>query len=66
MSFIKKKTKKSLIKRFRGKKMKHFHAYTSHLAYSKSTKRKRHLKKGNFLNITDLKRLKKVIYWKNL
>lgn len=58
---IKLKTKKSLIKRIKltsSGQIKVGHAYTSHLAATKSKKQKRHLSKQNIMNQTDVKRLK--------
>lgn len=64
MPALKFRSKKSAQKRFkilsRGI-VKHHHAYTSHLAYSKSTKQKRHLRKDSFLDKSDWKRLKKML-----
>ncbi|CAG8632887.1 23401_t:CDS:2, partial [Racocetra persica] len=56
-------SKSSLTKRFKkvGKKLKHWHAYTSHLAYSKTPKQKRHLRKSSLLDKSDWQRLKKII-----
>ena len=62
---VKVKSKRAATKRFKilptSKKIKRWHAYTSHLAYSKSTKQKRHLRKSSLLNKSDWKRLKKII-----
>jgi large subunit ribosomal protein L35 len=59
------KSKKALNKRFKvlskGKNLKHWHSNTSHLAYSKSNKQRRHLKKSSLVNKTDWKRLRKMI-----
>lgn len=40
---------------------KRWHANTSHLACSKTSKRKRHLRKSSFLSKSDWKRLRKVL-----
>jgi len=64
MSVTKFHSKRSLTKRFKTLskgKLKHWRAYTSHLAYSKSTKQKRHLRKSSLLDSTDWKRLKKMV-----
>jgi large subunit ribosomal protein L35 len=64
MSAIKHHSKKALVKRFKALskgKLKHWRAYTSHLAYSKSTKQKRHLRKSSLLDSSDWKRLKKMV-----
>jgi len=64
MSTIKSRSKKALVKRIKvlsSGKIKHWSAYTSHLAYNKTTKQKRHLRKSSLLNKSDWKRLKKVI-----
>jgi len=56
MTKVKSHSKKSLQKRFKilaNGKLKHRHAYTSHLAYSKSTKQKRHLRKSSLLDSSD-------------
>lgn len=37
------------------------HAYTSHLAPRKSTKQKRHLKKGTVVSNSDYKRIKSLL-----
>lgn len=58
------RSKTSLVKRFKvlpSGKLKHWHAYTSHLAYSKSTKQLRHLRKSSLLNSGDYQRLKKML-----
>ncbi|CAG8765156.1 3936_t:CDS:2 [Gigaspora margarita] len=50
---IKLRSKSSILKRFKksanGHNLRHWHAYTSHLAYSKTTKQRRHLQKNNWL-----------------
>jgi len=56
-STVKLRSKRTLTKRFkilpkRGS-LKHWHSHTSHLAYSKSTKQKRHLRKSCLLDISD-------------
>lgn len=64
MSSIKPRSKKALVKRIKilaNGKIKHWSAYTSHLAYNKTTKQKRHLRKSSLLNKSDWRRLKKVI-----
>jgi large subunit ribosomal protein L35 len=64
MSSIKSRSKKSLVKRIKvlaNGKIKHWSAYTSHLAYNKTTKQKRHLRKSSFLSKSDWKRLKRLI-----
>lgn len=61
---IKLRSKKTLNKRFKviaGGQLKHWHAYTSHLAYSKSPKQKRHLRKSALLDSSDWQRVKKVV-----
>jgi len=62
---VKFRSKRTLKKRFKilSKKgsLKHWHSHTSHLAYSKSTKQKRHLKKSCLLGASDWKRLKKMV-----
>ena len=61
---VKLRSKKSLNKRFKvlaAGQLKHGHAYHSHLAASKSPKRKRHLRKNALLNNSDRKRLKKML-----
>jgi len=55
------KTKSALAKRVKrtgSGKLKRGCAYTSHLAQSKSTKQKRHLKKQRVISAGDSKRLK--------
>ncbi|WNE41095.1 MAG: 50S ribosomal protein L35 [Mycoplasmataceae bacterium] len=64
MSSIKSHSKKSLVKRVKilaSGKVKHWRAYTSHLAYNKTSKQKRHLRKSSLICKSDLKRLKKII-----
>jgi large subunit ribosomal protein L35 len=64
MSSIKSRSKKSLVKRIKvlaNGKIKHWSAYTSHLAYNKTTKQKRHLRKSSLLSKSDWKRLKRLI-----
>jgi len=54
------KTNKSAAKRFRKTatgKIKHNHAYTSHILTSKSTKRKRNLRRNSTLASGDQKRM---------
>ncbi|AQQ52833.1 50S ribosomal protein L35 [Planococcus lenghuensis] len=43
-------------------KVKRNRAYTSHLFANKSTKQKRHLRKGKLVSAGDLKRIKQLIY----
>ncbi|WP_434342131.1 50S ribosomal protein L35 [Mesomycoplasma hyopneumoniae] len=64
MSKIKFKTKSALKKRIKVTgtgKVKHRHAYRSHLAQSKTTKQKRQSRKSTLMNNSDFKRLKKLI-----
>jgi large subunit ribosomal protein L35 len=64
MSSIKSRSKKSLVKRIKvlaNGKIKHWSAYTSHLAYNKTAKQKRHLRKSSLLSKSDWKRLKRLI-----
>ena len=64
MPNLKFRSKKALTKRFKNLskgKLKHWRAYTSHLAYSKTTKQKRHLRKSSLLDSSDWKRLKKIV-----
>ena len=65
MSSYKIRSNKSLTKRLKPLskkgKIKHWSSHTSHLAYSKSTKQKRHLRKSSLLDPSDWKRLKKMI-----
>lgn len=64
MSKIKFKTKSALKKRIKVTgtgKVKHGHAYRSHLAQSKTTKQKRQSRKATLMNNSDFKRLKKLI-----
>ncbi|MDR1670418.1 MAG: 50S ribosomal protein L35 [Spiroplasmataceae bacterium] len=64
MSAIKPRSKKALVKRTKilaSGKVKHWRAYTSHLAYNKTTKQKRHLRKTSLLDKSDYKRIKKLI-----
>lgn len=54
------KTRKSVKKRFvktASGKLKHRHAFTSHILTSKAKKRKRQLRKRGYLNQTDQNRL---------
>lgn len=65
---LKMKTKKSLKKRIKitgTGKWKIAHAYTSHLAQSKTKKQKRHLRKYFLMNKTDKNRLKQLLQYKN-
>ncbi|AJR12034.1 50S ribosomal protein L35 [Mesomycoplasma dispar] len=64
MSKIKFKTKSALKKRIKitaSGKVKHGHAYRSHLAQSKTTKQKRQSRKATLMDSSDFKRLKKLI-----
>lgn len=64
MSKIKFKTKSALKKRIKitaSGKVKHGHAYRSHLAQSKTTKQKRQSRKATLMGSSDFKRLKKLI-----
>ncbi|RHZ35606.1 large ribosomal subunit protein bL35 [endosymbiont GvMRE of Glomus versiforme] len=69
MSVEKLRSKKSFTKRLRflskGRLIKHRHACTSHLAYSKSAKQKRHLRKHSLLNARDKKRIKNMVPYLN-
>jgi len=60
------KTHKGAQKRFKrtasGKLTRH-HAYTSHLAPRKTTKQKRHLKKGTLVSSSDFKRIKNLLVY---
>jgi large subunit ribosomal protein L35 len=60
------KTKRAAAKRFKrtgsGKLSRH-HAYTSHLAPRKTTKQKRHLKKGALVSDSDYKRIKDLLVY---
>ncbi|MEN3046620.1 MAG: 50S ribosomal protein L35 [Candidatus Hydrothermales bacterium] len=58
------KSKKAAKKRFRltkKGKVKHFHSFHSHLAGSKNAKRKRRLRKADYLEGEDAKRIKRLI-----
>ena len=58
------KTKKSAVKRFKitaKGKIKRYRAFHSHLAQSKSPKRKRRLRKQAYLAKEDAKRIKKIL-----
>lgn len=64
MTKIKLKTKSALKKRIKitaTGKVKHGHAYRSHLAQNKSTKQKRQSRKSTLMQSSDFKRLKKLI-----
>ena len=65
MSSYKIRSNKSLTKRLKPLskkgKIKHWSSHTSHLAYNKSTKQKRHLRKSSLLDPSDWKRLKRMI-----
>ena len=64
MSKIKLRSKKSICKRLKvlsSGKVKRWKSYTSHLAFNKTTKQKRHLKKSSLIHSSDWSRLKKVI-----
>ena len=55
------KSKRALMKRVKvnGKgNLKRWSAYTSHLSHNKSTKHKRHLRKADMVNASDVKRIK--------
>lgn len=55
------KTKKALAKRVKKNasgKLKRGHAYRAHLALNKTTKQKRHLRKGTTIHESDIKRIK--------
>ena len=59
------KTHRGAAKRFKKTgtgKVKRNRAYTSHLFANKSTKQKRHLRKGKLVSAGDLKRIKSLIY----
>lgn len=60
------KTHRGAAKRFKrtgtGKLTRH-HAYTSHLAPRKSTKQKRHLRKGTTVSKSDYKRIKNLLVY---
>lgn len=61
---LKFKTKKALAKRVKLSKTGKWirkSAYISHLAQNKTTKQKRHLKKGSQFSKSDIKRLKNLI-----
>lgn len=58
------KSKKALTKRIKVTatgKLIHKAAYTSHLAPRKTTKQKRHLRKGRLISASDYKRIKYLI-----
>ena len=58
------KTRKSVKKRFKktaSGKLKHRHAFTSHILTSKGKKRKRQLRKRGYLNQTDQNRMSALI-----
>ena len=60
------KTHRGAAKRFSktgSGKLKRHHAYTSHLAPRKTTKQKRHLKKGALVSNTDYKRIKTLLVY---
>jgi len=65
MSSYKLKSNSALAKRLKPLskkgKIKHWSSHTSHLAYNKSTKQKRHLRKSALLDPSDWKRLKKMV-----
>ncbi|AJC49930.1 50S ribosomal protein L35 [Mycoplasma flocculare] len=64
MPKIKLKTKSAIKKRVKVTatgKVKHGHAYRSHLAQSKTTKQKRQSRKATLMHSSDFKRLKKLI-----
>ncbi|EXU60980.1 50S ribosomal protein L35 [Mesomycoplasma ovipneumoniae] len=64
MPKIKLKTKSALKKRIKVTatgKIKHGHAYRSHLAQNKSTKQKRQSRKATLIDPSDYKRIKKLI-----
>ncbi|QVK17187.1 50S ribosomal protein L35 [Mycoplasmatota bacterium] len=46
-------------------KLSRHHAYTSHLAPRKTTKQKRHLKKGTLVSSSDYKRVKNLLVYKD-
>lgn len=60
------KTHRGAAKRFKrtgsGKLTRH-HAFTSHLAPRKTTKQKRHLRKGTSVHPTDYKRIKELLVY---
>ena len=62
---VKQKTKRAVAKRFHisgaGKVMKNGNTNTSHLALSKSHKRKMHLRKAGALSTADCRRLRRLI-----
>ncbi|CAT05385.1 50S ribosomal protein L35 [Mesomycoplasma conjunctivae] len=64
MPKIKSKTKSAITKRIKvtaSGKIKHKHAYRSHLAQSKSTKQKRQSRKATTQHSSDFKRIKDLI-----
>ena len=64
MSKVKMKTKRAVAKRFTvtgSSKIKRGNQNTSHLALSKSQKRKRHLRKASLMSTADTRRLNRLI-----
>lgn len=58
------KTHRGAAKRFKrtgSGKLKRSHAYRSHLAANKSTKQKRHLRKGTLVSSGDYKRIRNLL-----
>ena len=58
------KSNRGAVKRFKATKsgkIKRSSAYTSHILSKKSTKRKRHLRKGKFIHEADEKRVRRMI-----
>ncbi len=58
------KTKSAAAKRFKVTKtgkIKHKHAYTSHLAPNKTTKQKRQLRKASFVNKNQAKTIRELL-----
>ncbi|WP_027123977.1 50S ribosomal protein L35 [Mycoplasmoides pirum] len=58
------KTKSAAAKRFKvtkSGKIKHKHAYTSHLAPNKTTKQKRHLRKASFVDKNQSKSIRELL-----
>ncbi len=65
MAKIKAKTKRAVAKRLSKQasgKLKHKHAFRSHLAHNKTHKQKRHLRKDGILNATYAKNLSKTLH----
>lgn len=58
------KTNRGAAKRFKktsSNKIKRKNAYSQHILTKKSTKRKRNLRKGNFISTEDFKKIEKLI-----